>query len=201
MKKTLLVIICLLLLYPLSIGESSEDWIVDGYKWAKMPRSWKVGFIDGWLEGGRVVLQQLEGDFYHYFIMKGHYQEYKNIGGSLTFNRLVQRFLKQRGFELYFLSIGQIVDMIDKIYSDPRTRQREIREIIILARGRLKEGWTERDLDAVIAYGVKYREWERKWGDSLSLGESDSMKKNKEFDSLKEKMPKVLKSWWADEFE
>jgi hypothetical protein len=91
--------------------------------------------------------------------------------------------------------------MIDKIYSDPRTRQREIREIIILARGRLKEGWTERDLDAVIAYGVKYREWERKWGDSLSLGESDSMKKNKEFDSLKEKMPKVLKSWWADEFE
>ena len=68
MKKTLLVIICLLLLYPLSIGESSEDWIVDGYKWAKMPRSWKVGFIDGWLEGGRVVLQQLEGDFYHYFM-------------------------------------------------------------------------------------------------------------------------------------
>jgi hypothetical protein len=200
MKKGILLVICLLLLSPLSISESSEDWVVDGYKWSKMPRMWKFGYIEGWLESGRVVMQ-LPSEFFEYFIRKDHYQKYENIGGNLVFNRIIHHFLKLRGFELYFLTADQTVDMIDKIYSDPRTEQWEIRGVMPLARGMLKEGWTEKDLNEVIAYCVKFREWERRWGDSLSLGESDMKKKIKEFDSLRKKVPKVLKSRETYEFE
>ena len=44
------------------------------------------------------------------------------------------------------------------MYSDPRVKHWDIVDIMPLVRGRLKEGWTEKDLDEVIAYYIKYKE-------------------------------------------
>ena len=56
MKKVLLVIICLLLLSPLSTGHSAEKMKpIDAYAWQKCNFNEKLGFVLGWYEASVVI--------------------------------------------------------------------------------------------------------------------------------------------------
>ena len=105
---------------------------------------------------------------------------------------MIKGISKENGLEVEDLTLNQIVDTIDKMYSDPRVKTWEIREIMPLVTGRLKEGWTERDLDEVIAYLIKEREHVKKYRNYDSLSKSEKKKLEEEATSLVE--PKVLKA-------
>ena len=89
--------------------------------------------------------------------------------------------------------------MIDKVYSDPRVKTWEIDDVMPLVMGRLKEGWTEKDLDEVIAFIIKEREFYKK--DVNFKNESESQKWLKEYEELRSVEPKVLKALRAYKFE
>ena len=196
MKKTLLVIICLLFLFPLSIGQSAEVGKVDGYKWAQMSREMKLGFVIGWINGGSAIVDKVPLSYI--FIASVVYQTNPKINYP-KINKITIGVSKEVGVELYDLAFGQIVDMVDKVYSDPRVKTWEIYDIMPLVRGRLKEGWTEKDLDEVIAYMIKEKEHIKKLDNIESMSQSESEKLDKEIRQLE--VPKVLKVLRAYQFE
>lgn len=165
MKKKFLLVFCLcFLLLPLS-GNAGEGWKLDGYEWAEKPIIWKLGFTHGWVMAGLAMFSEMQ--FIHVpmgmnFISSKEYRtatedERKKIERIIfKVSKIPQGVLKGKGFELSSLTVGQVIDTIDKIYSDSRVKTWEIFEIMPLVRGRLKEGWTEKDLDEVIAYKIKY---------------------------------------------
>lgn len=197
MKKTLLVIICLLLLSPLSIGQSAEKRKVDGYEWAQMSKEMKLGFVIGWINGGSAIVDKVPEAYV--FIVYAVYLQTDPIINYPKINKITIGASKEVGVELYDLAFGQIVDMVDKVYSDPRVKTWEIHEIMPLVRGRLKEGWTEKDLDEVIAYMIKEKEHIKKLVNIKSMSQSESEKLDKEIRQLE--VPKVLKALRAYKLE
>lgn len=182
MKKKLLLVFCLyFLLYPLSIGNAGEKWSFDGYDWVKWTNSIKVAFLRGWSVGGVVAAKWVYVDTAFAKMNFEDLDKYKKIGEGV---------LKRRGFEFDDLTYRQVVDTIDKIYSDPRVKTWEIQEIMPLVRGRLKEGWTEKDLDEVIAYNIKFKEWGKKLEEKPKMDE----KEKEEFKLLISNEPKVLRA-------
>ena len=194
MKKVLLGIICLLLLFPLSIGNSAEGGKVDGYDWAQMSRERKLGFVMGWIKGGEVMTGEIPFAYITYFFFPKHSRKVITTGipSYPTIKEIAEGASTEMGIELYDLAIGQIVDVIDKVFSDPRVKTWEIHEVMPLVRGRLKEGWTEKDLDGVIAYMIKEKDRLKKWVNFDSLSQSEREKLEKETRQLEE--PKVLKA-------
>ena len=206
MKKTLLVIVCLLLLLPVvSIG---EPFTLDGYKWDEWGKSGdsgkslKLGFAMGWVESGKLLDYGLL-----VFIAHIRSEEWRKGLRKLepafpplqNTQNIVNSFLKEKGLYLPNVTCGQIVDVIDKVYSDPRVKTWEIDDVMPLVMGRLKEGWTEKDLDEVIAFIIKEREFYKK--DVNFKNESESQKWLKEYEELRSVEPKVLKALRAYKFE
>jgi len=76
-------------------------------------------------------------------------------------NRQTEAFIDE-GIRLGGVTIGQIVDTIDKIYSDPRVTLMDITEVMPLVSGRLIRCWTEKELDEIIAINVKLKQCEGK---------------------------------------
>lgn len=200
MKMALFTIICLLLLCPPSIGHSEERIKVDGYKWNEwgksgdLGKSLKIGFVVGWAECSSLVIGNIP-DYITYATILGIITEEK----LKTHQKIVEAFSKEKGLELWGVTPGQVVDMIDKVYSDPRVKTWEISDIMPLVRGRLREGWTEKDLDEVIAYVIKEREFYKKYGNSKNGSEAE--KYRKESWELSSEEPKVLKKLRAYRFQ
>lgn len=193
MKKILikaLMIFCIGLLFVIpsqSIGDTKTR-VLDGYYWSKQSVLWKLGFVEGWIKAG--VTLQTEIEFSVLNLVPPEGSTFNELLRQVRFQRkIAEGFLKEKGLELYDLTFDQIVDTIDKVYSDPRVKTWEINEIMPLIRGRLKKGWTEKDQDEVIAYKIKEREFTKKF-EKFDLSESEKEKTLKEFKSLKK--PKVL---------
>jgi len=209
-KNKILFALCLyFFLIPSSIGKA-----LDAYEWAEMPRSLKFSFVKGWWHAGSVMFYEIPVAIRMSVISRKEWvigttdDEYKKIWRIV--NKIAKNsegVLKEKGLELFDLTIGQIVDTIDKVYSDPRVKTWEIAEIMPLVRGRLKEGWTEKDLDEVIAYLIRDKEILKKMEnyESRKQTESEEWKKSQwekfgeEIRSLEE--PKVLKALRAYKFE
>lgn len=170
-------------------------------KWADMNRSWKLGFVDGWIQGGEIGSKETI-----FVIMLRDIEihiEKKKAGvvweipggpggeGKDKYLEIASDIAKEKGFKLHDLPFNQIIDTIDNVYSDPRVKTWEIFEIMPLVRGRLKEGWTEKELDEVISYKVKEKELDRKMSFSYS-SESEKLKLAEEREALLDNMPKVL---------
>lgn len=136
----------------------TKELVMDGYQWDRGTELWKVGFVTGWIIGGERV-RGLSGVIY-----ESENQLSERVRLWPKWERLAEGFSKQAGLELLGIPFIQIVRMVDKVYSDPRVKHWYIADIMPLVRGRLKEGWTERDLDQVIAYYIKYNERMKMFG-------------------------------------
>jgi len=203
-SKFLLVFFLCFLSLPLSIGNAGEEkFKLDGYKWAEMSRQFKLGFVEGWLRGGVVasvtpVFAAL--DLFSKEISRLSIEEFEKLKERTM--DIVRGCSKEKGLGLFDITYGQIVDTIDKVYTDPRVKTWEIEEIMPLVGGRLKEGWTEKDLDEVISYLIKQKEFSKKWEKWVnyrSMSESERKKFLEEVSSLEE--PKVLKALRSYRFE
>lgn len=159
MKKKLLFILCsYFLFFSFSIGIAEERWSkIDGYKWAEMNECEKLGFLKGWSYAANEVITYMP------LIIPIAKRDFKigEEGRSENVDKhqeIIDGFSKEWGLELGGLTFGQMRDSIKMVYSDPRVKTWEIEKIMPFVRGRLKGGWTEKDLDEVIAYYIKLQE-------------------------------------------
>jgi hypothetical protein len=149
--------------------------IINGYEWAKWNNLMKVGFVMGWIRAVDTTLVP--------FVFPG-------FRGIRIDADTIRNLMEQKGLDIDNLTFGQIVDGVDQLYSDPRVKLWNIEEIMPILRGRLKGGWTEKDVDEVIAYHIKLKEIFRKHHDNLI----DFEKMKKEYESLDARKPGVLKA-------
>ena len=189
MKKKLLVWVCFLFLFT-SISSASEAWgiNINGYDWGGMNRRERLIFFDGWLTGGiSGMVRMHEVSMYRCAIATRNIES----AGNSDLNEMYETASKAEGFDLYPpLTRDQIIETISNIYSDPRVKTWDISEVMPLVRGRLKGGWTEKDLDEVIAYKIKQKEnWKLMKPDPKRYW-NEFFKKEKE--GLLPNKPKVL---------
>ena len=173
------------MIYFKTIGlAQTKEFVLDGYQWEKAPESWKLGFVAGWMMGGESV-RRLPG-----VLSDSENKLSEGVRLCPRWKRIAEGFSKERGLELHDIPFIQVINMIGKIYSDPRVKHWSIVEIMPLVRGRLKEGWTDKDLDEVIAYHIKYNE-RMKMFDTWSE-EVDKLPPGLERDEIDKKYEKAL---------
>lgn len=156
MKKRLLIVLCFcFLLYPLSNGGSEEQkvWELNGYEWTRMSELEQIAFVRGWAEAGQIAFLRLAQ-----FSVRGSPKEKidpDKIINIFEHMDIARKITEESGLGLGGLVIDQIINIIDKIYSDPRTKNWGTIRVMPIVIGRLKKGWTEKEMDEVIAYYVK----------------------------------------------
>jgi hypothetical protein len=174
MKNNLLFIIGIFFLFfPLSIGDASEQGLhIDGYYWEKLDRGEKNSFIMGWAKCGKAA-----SDHLMIYIDKMN-ESIENVNSQIE-------VFKYEGILLSGgVTFGQVIDTIDKIYSDPRVKTMDITEVMPFVVGRLIQGWTESELDELIAINVKLKQCEKEKG--MSAEECNLLRK--EENSFKQKL-------------
>jgi hypothetical protein len=198
MKRNLLILFCFcFLVYPLSNagseGEKGDEF--NGYEWNRISKLEKIGFIQGWYEAGVSALvsivalevkEQLKG------IM-----DYPKTSRENNFSehaKIIREALEAKGLELDGLTFGQIILTIDKIYSDPRVMKWSIKQIMPIVRGRFKKGWTEKQVDEVMAYYIRRHDLLEKYKNLSHKSEGERKKLSEEFKSLNSSMPEILKT-------
>lgn len=145
--KILFFLFAYYLIIPISIG-NTEGLQINGYDWQKWDRGEQISFVIGWIKSGNHAL-----DNFPVYLDK--YDE------SLEFINSTTAVFKDKGILLYGVTVGQVVDTINIIYSDPRVKLMDISEIMPLLSGRLIQGWTKGELDEVIAINVKLKQCEK----------------------------------------
>jgi hypothetical protein len=202
MKKNLLIaFVFIILLYPLSNGSSEEKkyYVLDGYEWAKMSGLEKLGFVKGWLQADGAIFHAMSGLYLDPFRperMKNP-DKFTDCLVSKCWD-IVLKAMQAEGLGLEDFTLGQILGTISKIYSDPRVKKWEITKIMPIVYGRLSKGWTEREVDEVIAFYIKFSNFNERFKDILSRGtfknETERDKYFEEYFSLMEKKPEGLKA-------
>lgn len=144
--------IIVILIIAVSTFMSSHTYVygftITGYEWNKMSIDKKQGLIIGWLVAGDQSLNLL--------------QFYVSQECPVFTLSDVPKFSEEFGFDLDGLSDYQVVMTVNKFYEDPRIMAWGIEEIMPFVRARLKESWTEKDIDEVIAYKIKEEELVKK---------------------------------------
>jgi translation initiation factor 2 beta subunit (eIF-2beta)/eIF-5 len=150
-KKILVVsVICFILFLQSNCNAAGIS--VDGYEWQKFSNGMKIGFVHGWSLCGKAASDNL-------MIYPG--KNSKDLNNSIDdVNRQMEVF-KNEGVLIGGVTLGQVTDTIDKIYSDARVMDMDISKIMPLVSGRLIQGWTEKELDEVIAFNVKLKQCEK----------------------------------------
>jgi hypothetical protein len=163
MRRIVFILVLCLVIQSAGIAEA-----IDGSTWASFNNSQKTGFVMGWISASNWVIPKflvaLTGD-------KELFEQISRSGPSM--GRIHEKFQKTEGLDFKGVTYIQIAEVVDQIYSDPRVKQWEIGEIMPIARGRLKEGWTEKDVDEVIAYQLKMNELTARWMRGANKSEMD----------------------------
>ncbi|MEK6776535.1 MAG: hypothetical protein AABY87_06600 [bacterium] len=152
MKKNLLII--LLCAFPYSlypIDNMEADINIYGSDWQKWSESSKIFFVEGWVKCGDAA----SGNLILYM---------DKLKESIELSNSQNKEFENAGVLLRDVTIGQIVDTINEIYSDYRVTTTEITEIMPLVAGRLIQGWTVAGLDGLIAINVKLKRCEKAKG-------------------------------------
>ena len=152
-KKILLVSLICFFLFLQSNCDAAERTSINGYEWQKYSNGMKIGFVNGWIVCGGAAYNNLIIDLG---------KDSKDFNKSIDdVNRQMEVF-KDEGILIggVTLTLGQVTDTIDKIYSDARVMDMDIVKIMPLVSGRLIQGWTEKELDEVIAFNVKLKQCE-----------------------------------------
>ena len=152
MNKKILAfsIVCFILFLQANCNAAGIS--VDGYEWQKWSHGIKIGFVNGWVLCGKAASDGL-------LIYMG--KNSKDLNKSIDdVNRQTESF-KDEGILIGGVTLGQVTDTIDKIYSDARVMDMDTAKIMPLVSGRLIQGWTKKELDEVIAFNVKLKQCER----------------------------------------
>lgn len=196
-KKLLIAFVFVFLLYPLSHGRSEEKkyFVVDGYEWASMRELERLGFVKGWLRASTASFGAIMG------------LQLSLLNPTRTKNpiqlvdchfkgcwEMAFKAIEAEGLNLEDFTVGQIMDTISKIYSDPRVKKWEINRIMPIVYGRLKKGWTEKDIDEVIAFYIKLDDHSERSKNFSSKSETEQNRINDEHYSLWSSEPEVLKA-------
>ena len=112
----------------------------------------KIGFVHGWIICGRAASYDL-------IIYLG--KNSKDLNKSIDDVNMQTEVFKDEGVLIGGVTSEQVSDTIDKIYSDARVIDMDIEKIMPLVIGRLIQGWTEKELDEVIAFNVKLKQCEK----------------------------------------
>ena len=158
--KNLQGIICLVLFFLFANQAwAAEKLSINGYEWQTWSGLEKIGFVQGWVVCGKEAADNL-------MIWSGKDSEdfYKSQEDA---KRQFDVF-KDEGILIGGVTIRQIIDTIDKIYSDARVKTMDIAEVMPLVNGRLIQGWTENELDQVIAINVKLKQCEETEKEQIS---------------------------------
>lgn len=160
-KKILLVSTVCFAFFLLADGNAAENLSIDGYDWQKRSTSSKISFVEGWLMCGNSVYDNTLIDFEELLVGRD------KAGGRNEWTKWQLEIYKDAGALLGGVTIGQIIDIIDKIYSDARVTTMDITEVMPFVSGRLIKGWTESELDEVIALNVRLKQCKGKGKDYL----------------------------------
>lgn len=195
MKRSFLIaFVSIFLLYPF-FGGISEGKELDGFDWAEMNMLQKGYFISGWLAGGFAFWKGITLDTLAIRLGITPWDRNPNLQKCAGITDEINKgVLEGKGFDLYNVATIQIVETVDAIYSDARVKLWEISKIMPIVRGRLKGGWTEKDVDEVIAYYIKLNELSNKFEGVLSKSKVEQDKLSKEKMLLDANEPKVLKA-------
>jgi hypothetical protein len=148
-KKALVISIVCFSLFLRANGNTTGGISINGYEWQKWPTGSKIAFVQGWAICGETA----QGNF---VINVDKWDE------SIKDYKVQVESFKDTGVLLSGVTIGQTIDTIDKIYSDPRVKTMDIAKVMSFVSGRLIGGWTENELDAVIAITVRLKQCEEK---------------------------------------
>jgi len=150
-KKILVISILCLIFFFRANCNAAEGLSINGYEWQKWSNTSKIAFVKGWVVCGKEATDNL-------IIYPGKNGE--DFNKSIDdVNRQTEVF-KDEGVFIGGVTLGQVRDTIDKIYSDARVMDLDIAKIMPLVSGRLIQGWTEKELDEVIAFNVKLKQCE-----------------------------------------
>lgn len=190
MKKTIFLFCLVVSLIRPTAGKAIE---LNGTDWSIFSKDFKLGFIMGWVYAGDEGFINVE--FLHHVLSKvgpsaeqGLAKDDKWLLNNALTENSPEKF-KKKGIKFDNVSFGQILETIDQIYSDPRVKLWGIAEIMPLVRGRLKGGWTTKELDEVISYQIKRK---ASWNRFRSGNLSDEERKKAFFEYETLKPPKVL---------
>lgn len=137
--------------FTVSIGNTEEGLYINGYDWEKMSEGSQISFVEGWLKCGKAAL----GNMWIDISTQNKWDE------SIEFMKIQQKRFINSGVLIGGVTIGQIIDTMNEIYSDPRTKLMDIADIMPLVSGRLMQGWTLKNLDELIAIEVKLQRCEK----------------------------------------
>jgi len=203
MRKIFFVIFILLLFSPPSMGDTKEIKRISeftGIEWGVLPKEWKMGYVAGWVMAGvcgEIFIDSLHENLNKALEEQGIKLEESDKNGMLTrfgfFKKQFtsEHFMKYWGIVEADFTIGQVIETIDQVYSDPRVKKWKLDNILPMVRGRLKDGWTLKDLDEVISYRIKTTEIDKKLK-SPNLSEKEKKALRKEKIELELNEPKVL---------
>ena len=178
-KETIVVLILYLLLFP-SISITKETPSVDAYEWQQWSSQSKRAFVLGWVKCGKSA-----NDSVPVFLRTD-----EEFSQSLKFGDATQEYFIDYGILLVGkLTVGQVIDTINIMYSDPRLKTTDIAKIMPLVSGRLIKGWTNQELDKVISITVQIKQCEERKKQQGSHIDCSSLwkEKNSYFHELKEK--------------
>jgi hypothetical protein len=145
-KKLFLILVVCLLILPCS-KNSYADLSINGNDWNNWSQGSKISFVYGWILSGKSAFDNLPLNL-------------NKLDEANKYMELVLEWYKNAGILMGGVTIGQIIDVINEVYSDSRTKYTNIIDIMPLVNGRLTQGWTKVDLDEVIALTVKLEQCE-----------------------------------------
>jgi hypothetical protein len=193
MKKRFLIALCFFfLLYPLPNGYSEEKegvgvgFGLQCHEFASMGMFQKLGYVEGWCNGSLAAFEAITSAIMEVEINAILWNKKPISIDSKKYREIADGALREKGMELDYLSIVQITETTNKICSDPRVKYWWIKNVMPIVRGRLKEGWTDKDVDEVIAYYVKLY--------GLSSRKLTQNEWSEEYRSLELNKPKALKA-------
>lgn len=163
MKRIVFILVLCLVIQGAGIAKA-----IDGSTWTNFNSSQKIGFVMGWVSASNWVIPKFLVALTRDKELLDQLSRFGPLMGQMN-----ERFQKTEGIDFKGVTYIQIAEVVDQIYSDPRVKQWEIGEIMPIARGRLKEGWTEKDVDEVIAYQLKMNELTARWMRGANKSEMD----------------------------
>jgi hypothetical protein len=171
MKRVFFLLVLLLV-----CGKNIFAVEINGDNWNNYPPEWKLGFVQGWMEGGSYNT----GEFAQEVILNATKENTKELP------KLVNIFYKKSGLNLLKTTFRKIINEIDILYLDPRLKKWGFSEIMPLVRGRVEGKLTEKDIDEVIAYhqknilfwetNLKKNKWNRKEWEKIESQKPNALK-------------------------
>ena len=139
MKKIIFIIIVFVFVFSSSIAIANDGLSVNGQKWNKWSQNSKIDFLWGWMKCG----------------VSADNNMLINLSKNDEFAKLQHKAYVNEGVIINGISIRQLINALDSIYTDPRTIYMDIENIMPLVMGRLNSGWTLEQLDKVISFDLR----------------------------------------------